>query len=82
MFKASEGKEKILHRIRGSRVVIPDLFALFPGWKFNVNRHYDSVKIKTDKWLERCVTTILSCYPQRFIFIYIVGSKATPFGAK
>jgi hypothetical protein len=50
-----ERQEHFLREIKGSQVVIPDLYALFPGWKFNINRNYDTVKNQTNRWLERCI---------------------------
>ncbi|KIM74248.1 hypothetical protein PILCRDRAFT_14594 [Piloderma croceum F 1598] len=50
-----ENKESFLHKIKGSQVIIPDLYALFPGWVFNINSNYDIVKKQTDIWLESWV---------------------------
>jgi hypothetical protein len=50
-------KERFLREIKGSQVVIPDLYALFPGWRFNINPNYETVKTKTERWLERCVSS-------------------------
>ncbi len=47
-------KECFFRDIKGSQVVIPDLYALFSGWIFNINSNYKTVKTKTDIWLERC----------------------------
>jgi len=47
-----EKKERFLREVKGSRVFIPDLYALFPNWKFNVNGQYEIVKNKTERWLE------------------------------
>jgi hypothetical protein len=46
-------KERFLREIKGSQVIIPDLYELFPGWKFNINKNYEAVKKQTDIWLER-----------------------------
>ena len=40
-------KESFLREIKGSQVVIPDLYALFPGWIFNINSNYETVKKKS-----------------------------------
>jgi len=47
-----EEKEIFLREIKGSQVVIPDLYALLPSWRFNMNPNYHAVKTKTDAWLE------------------------------
>jgi len=48
-------KERFLREIKGSQVTIPDLYELFPGWKFNINKNYEAVKKQTDIWLESWV---------------------------
>jgi hypothetical protein len=39
-------KERFLREIKGSQVIIPDLYELFPGWKFNININYELLKNK------------------------------------
>ena len=57
MFNTSsplDNKERFLREIKGSQVIIPDLYELFPGWKFNMNINYEAIKKQTDIWIERC----------------------------
>ena len=56
-------KEGFLREIKGSQVIIPDLYTLFPGWVFNINNNYDIVKKQTDVWLERCVLCFVFLLP-------------------
>ena len=55
-------KEHFLREIKGSHVVIPDLYALFPGWNFRINSNYEAVKKRTDWWLERCIFSFTSTF--------------------
>jgi hypothetical protein len=48
-----EEKESFFRKIKGTQVVIPDLYELLPGWRFDMNRNYGIVKHKTEKWVER-----------------------------
>src|ERR1700720_5012757 len=73
-----EKKERFLREVKGSRVFIPDLYALFPNWKFNVNGKYEIVKNKTERWLERCLFS--TCLHINFLsFGSVAGSKVIPF---
>lgn len=56
-------KEGFLREIKGSQVIIPDLYALFPGWVFNINSNYNIVKKQTDIWLERCILCFVCLVP-------------------
>ncbi|GBE84461.1 hypothetical protein SCP_0604400 [Sparassis crispa] len=44
-------KEDWLGEFKGSQVMIPDLYALLPGWRFAVNKHYETVRTKLDEWM-------------------------------
>ncbi|GBE80747.1 hypothetical protein SCP_0304660 [Sparassis crispa] len=48
---ATLSKEDLLLEFKGSRVLIPDLYALLPGWRFNVNKHCDSVRKQLNEWM-------------------------------
>jgi hypothetical protein len=50
-----EVKDRFLSEVKGSQVIIPDLYALLPGWRFEINVNYDSVKNKLDKWFEKYI---------------------------
>jgi len=52
-------KELFLREIKGSHVVIPDLYAFFSGWKFGINSNYETVKKETDAWVESWVESDL-----------------------
>ncbi|KDQ52302.1 hypothetical protein JAAARDRAFT_62046 [Jaapia argillacea MUCL 33604] len=44
-------KESLLRRIKGSRIFIPDLYQVLPGWKHDMNEGYPSMRDEIDNWL-------------------------------
>jgi hypothetical protein len=47
-------REDVIADLRGSEVVIPDLYAIFRGWvQVKVNPHYHELVAVCDKRLER-----------------------------
>jgi len=46
-----KSKEDYLLEFKGSDVTIPDLYALLPGWQFNINPHYEVVKQRLHDWM-------------------------------
>jgi len=72
-------KEHFLREIKGSHVVIPDLYAFFSGWKFGINSSYETVKKQTDAWVERYIPSVPACLYAVSLLVYSAGSKVTYF---
>ena len=48
-------RDNLLETTKGTWVAIPDLYALFPGWEFDVNTHYDKALSDVNECIRRCV---------------------------
>ncbi|GBE89299.1 hypothetical protein SCP_1503070 [Sparassis crispa] len=57
----ARSKEEYLSGFKGSHVIIPDLYALLPGWKFAVNSKYDVVKERLGTWMNSWVDNPETC---------------------
>lgn len=47
-----EDTEKILSRIRGKKLLVPDLISLLPGWRYGLHPNIDAVNEEIDEWLK------------------------------
>ena len=75
--RAANKKDRFLRDIKGSHVVIPDLYAFFSGWKFGINGSYETVKEQTDAWVERYVLLFSTAFDAVSLRGYSAGSKVT-----
>jgi hypothetical protein len=68
-------KEHFLREIKGSHVVIPDLYAFFSGWKFGINSNYETVKKQTDAWVERYILSFPHAFTLSHCLYIQLGRK-------
>ncbi|KDQ52301.1 hypothetical protein JAAARDRAFT_487951 [Jaapia argillacea MUCL 33604] len=47
---STSAKETLLRRLKGSRVLIPNLYELLPGWRHGMNERYSSMHHEIDDW--------------------------------
>jgi hypothetical protein len=68
-------KEHFLREIKGSHVVIPDLYAFFSGWNFGINSSYETVKTQTDAWVERYILSFPPAFTLSHCLYIQLGRK-------
>lgn len=45
-------KKKLLSRLEGKKLLVPDLISLLPGWRYGLHPDVDAVNMEIDEWLK------------------------------
>jgi hypothetical protein len=47
----SDPRIPVVEALKGQKLVIPDLYALYPDWKGSLNPHHEQVRGELEEWL-------------------------------
>lgn len=45
-------KQRLLSRLEGKKLLVPDLISLLPGWRYGLHPDVDAVNEEIDEWLK------------------------------